>query len=95
MRDLDVQLENLAAMSFSDADLGLDFDHHGRDPLAELAALLEREREAPRADMLQGLDSVALGSPGQGADRHGAAGTGAPLPRHPGARPPSACPNWC
>ena len=30
----------------------------GHDPLAELAALLEREREAARADMLSGLDSV-------------------------------------
>ncbi len=58
VRDLDVQLENLAGMSFSHADLGLDLDHHGRDPLAELAALLERERAAARADMLQGLDSV-------------------------------------
>ena len=58
VRDLDVQLENLAGMSFSHADLGLDLDHQGRDPLAELAALLERERAAARADMLQGLDSV-------------------------------------
>jgi CHAD domain-containing protein len=58
VRDLDVQLENLAAMSFSDADLALASEHHGRDPLAELSALLEREREAARADMLQGLDSV-------------------------------------
>ena len=58
VRDLDVQLENLAGMSFSHADLGLDLDHHGRDPLAELAALLEAERAAARADMLQGLDSV-------------------------------------
>jgi triphosphatase len=58
VRDLDVQLENLAAMSFSSADLGLDLDHHGRDPLSELAALLDRERDAARTDMLQGLDSV-------------------------------------
>jgi CHAD domain-containing protein len=58
VRDLDVQLENLAAMSFSDADVALGPDRPGGDPLAELSALLEREREAARADMLQGLDSV-------------------------------------
>jgi triphosphatase len=58
VRDLDVQLENLAGMSFSNADLGLQLDHEGRDPLAELAALLEGERETARTDMLQGLDSV-------------------------------------
>ena len=58
VRDLDVQLENLAAMSFSDADLALSPEHRGGDPLAELSALLEGEREAARADMLQGLDSV-------------------------------------
>ena len=58
VRDLDVQLENLADMSLSDADLGLGSGHHGGDPLAVLAALLERERDAARAVMLQGLDSV-------------------------------------
>jgi triphosphatase len=58
VRDLDVQLENLADMSFSDADLGLGPIHPGGDPLAVLAALLERERDAARTDMLQGLDSV-------------------------------------
>ena len=58
VRDLDVQLENLAAMSFSDADLALNPEHGGGDPLAELSALLEGEREVARADMLQGLDSV-------------------------------------
>ena len=58
VRDLDVQLENLADMSLSDADLGLGSEHHGGDPLAVLAALFERERDAARAVMLQGLDSV-------------------------------------
>ena len=58
VRDLDVQLENLAGMSLSDADLGLDSSHHGGDPLRVLAALLERERDAARTEMLQGLDSV-------------------------------------
>jgi triphosphatase len=58
VRDLDVQLENLAGMSFSDVDLALASEQHGGDPLAELTELLEREREAARADMLQGLDSV-------------------------------------
>jgi triphosphatase len=54
VRDLDVQLEGLAALSPADVHTTSD----GRDPLAELAALLEREREAARADMLNGLDSV-------------------------------------
>ena len=35
---------------------GTDGGDH--DPLADLAALLERERQAARADMLSGLDSV-------------------------------------
>ena len=52
VRDLDVQLQGLAGMSpVVDAP-------DGHDPMVELAALLEREREAARADMLNGLDSV-------------------------------------
>ena len=58
VRDLDVQLENLANMSRENADTAPGSADDGRDPLAELAALLEREREAARADMLSGLDSV-------------------------------------
>jgi triphosphatase len=52
VRDLDVQLEGLADMS-SGVDASV-----GHDPLAELAALLEGERETARTDMLNGLDSV-------------------------------------
>jgi triphosphatase len=52
VRDLDVQLQGLAGMSSAvDAP-------DGHDPMVELAALLEREREAARGDMLNGLDSV-------------------------------------
>ncbi|HEX4127677.1 MAG TPA: CHAD domain-containing protein [Acidimicrobiales bacterium] len=58
VRDLDVQLEGLAGMSRRAADGALGPSPGGRDPLAELAALLERERETARADMLSGLDSV-------------------------------------
>ncbi len=63
VRDLDVQLQNLAGMRAADVDrTGHDVD--GRDdaerpdPLAELTALLEAERSAARAAMLSGLDSV-------------------------------------
>ena len=60
VRDLDVQLEGLADMTGAptrDAARGrTPASEH--DPLADLAALLEREREAARADMLSGLDSV-------------------------------------
>ena len=52
VRDLDVQLQGLAGMSSAvDAP-------DGHDPMVELAALLGREREAARGDMLNGLDSV-------------------------------------
>jgi triphosphatase len=58
VRDLDVQLENLAAMPRRALDGVLGPTPGGRDPLRELAALLEHEREVARADMLGGLDSV-------------------------------------
>jgi CHAD domain-containing protein len=48
VRDLDVQLEGHQAMA----------DSGPADPLAELTALLGREREAARADLLASLDSV-------------------------------------
>ena len=52
VRDLDVQLQGLAGMaSVVDAP-------DGHDPMVELSALLERERDAARVDMLNGLDSV-------------------------------------
>jgi CHAD domain-containing protein len=58
VRDLDVQLENLADMSQKEADPALGPADDRRDSLAELAALLERERGDARTDMLDGLDSV-------------------------------------
>jgi triphosphatase len=59
VRDLDVQLEGLAAMSdtlagWSGAALHVS-DH---DPLDDLAALLERDREHARGELLAALDSV-------------------------------------
>jgi CHAD domain-containing protein len=58
VRDLDVQLQGLADMSSGVTDMhwGPEFARH--DPLADLAALLERERADARAAMLSGLDSV-------------------------------------
>ncbi len=58
VRDLDVQLENLAGMSPRAVAGALGPTSDVRDPLGELAALLERERAVARADMLGGLDSV-------------------------------------
>ena len=58
VRDLDVQLQGLADMSASVADWSAGARPDDHDPLAELAALLERERDAARTDMLSGLDSV-------------------------------------
>lgn len=59
VRDLDVQQEGLAEMAHASADWASGApgtpDH---DPLGELSALLEREWEAARADLLSGLDSV-------------------------------------
>ncbi len=58
VRDLDVQLEGLAAMATATAGWSADIRPDGHDPLTELSALLEREREGARADMLSALDSV-------------------------------------
>ena len=58
VRDLDVQLQGLAGLSFADVHSSLALGPDGHDPLVELAALLEREREVARKDMLNGLDSV-------------------------------------
>ncbi len=57
VRDLDVQQQGLAEMAAQGAGAiaGTEGAH---DPLADLAALLERERQAARADLLNGLDSV-------------------------------------
>jgi triphosphatase len=58
VRDLDVQLLGLHDMAagVTDMHVGPAFAHH--DPLADLAALLERERTDARAALLSGLDSV-------------------------------------
>jgi CHAD domain-containing protein len=58
VRDLDVQLESLSEMASATAGWSAGMRPEDHDPLAELAALLERERDTARADMLAGLDSV-------------------------------------
>jgi CHAD domain-containing protein len=58
VRDLDVQLQGLAVLPSADVLTSLALAPDGHDPLAELASLLERERETARTDMLNGLDSV-------------------------------------
>ena len=59
VRDLDVQLLDLAEVASSDfTDCHLAPVARGPDPLADLVRLLEREREVARAAMLSGLDSV-------------------------------------
>jgi len=58
VRDLDVQLQNLEGMSQNGADTAPGSPDDGHDSLAELAVLLQRERQVARTDMLNGLDSV-------------------------------------
>jgi triphosphatase len=58
VRDLDVQIEGLDEMVADTAGLAAALPATDHDPLGELAALLEREREEARADMLDALDSV-------------------------------------
>jgi len=58
VRDLDVQLEGLASLSLADVHAPGVVAPDGHDPLVELTALLNGEREAARTDMLNGLDSV-------------------------------------
>ena len=58
VRDLDVQQEGLADMADATAGWSAGARPEDHDPLAELSALLERERDAARADMLGALDSV-------------------------------------
>jgi triphosphatase len=58
VRDLDVQIEGLDAMVADTAGLAAALPPGDHDPLGELAALLERERDEARADMLDALDSV-------------------------------------
>ncbi len=58
VRDLDVQLEGLAAMAEATADWSAGTRPGDHDPLRDLTELLEREREVARAAMLGALDSV-------------------------------------
>ena len=58
VRDLDVQRQGLAEMAAQGAGVIAGIDTTGHDPLADLAALLERERQAARTELLNGLDSV-------------------------------------
>ncbi len=58
VRDLDVQIEGLDDMVADTAGLAAALPPGDHDPLGELAALLERERDEARADMLAALDSV-------------------------------------
>jgi CHAD domain-containing protein len=59
VRDLDVQLEGLGHMSDALAGWSAAALHVGdHDPLADLSALLERDRHQARAELLAALDSV-------------------------------------
>jgi len=58
VRDLDVQQEGLADMAAATAGWSAGARPDDHDPLAELSALLERERDTARAEMLGALDSV-------------------------------------
>jgi len=58
VRDLDVQQEGLAEMAAATAGWSAGARPADHDPLAELSALLERERDTARAEMLGALDSV-------------------------------------
>ncbi len=58
VRDLDVQIEGLDDMAAETAGLSAILPTIDHDPLGDLAALLEREREEARTDMLEALDSV-------------------------------------
>lgn len=58
VRDLDVQLEGLAEPPDANVGWSTDAGPENHDPLEELTVLLDRERDAARAAMLSGLDSV-------------------------------------
>ena len=84
VRDLDVQLEGLADMA-ARRRLAHTAARRPRPPGRTVGAPRARARRGPRRHV-ERARLGPLGAPGQGADRHGAAGTGAPLARHPGAR---------
>ncbi|HEY1907270.1 MAG TPA: CHAD domain-containing protein, partial [Myxococcaceae bacterium] len=59
VRDLDVQLQDLGDLSDTQAGWSASALHtDGHDPLTDLFALLQRDREKARTDMLAALDSV-------------------------------------
>jgi CHAD domain-containing protein len=58
VRDLDVQLEGQAEMTAATSVWSAETLHVDHDPMADLTALLERDRERARADLLAALDSV-------------------------------------
>jgi CHAD domain-containing protein len=58
VRDLDVQLAGLAEMDAETATWRAEVSGDDHDPLADLSGLLQREREAARAALLGGLDSM-------------------------------------
>jgi triphosphatase len=58
VRDLDVQLEGLRADAGPSGIWDEVLGRAGHAPLEDLVALLERDREAARADLLRALDSV-------------------------------------
>jgi triphosphatase len=58
VRDLDVQREGLAEMATATAGWSAGARPMNHDPLAELSALIEHERDTARDAMLSGLDSV-------------------------------------
>ncbi|MGO9856642.1 MAG: CHAD domain-containing protein [Acidimicrobiales bacterium] len=58
VRDLDVQQEGLAHMTTATAGWSAGARPVNHDPLNELSALIEHERDAARGAMLSGLDSV-------------------------------------
>ncbi len=58
VRDLDVQLQGLQAAAGSSGTWDEVLGRAGHAPLEDLVSLLERDRQAARADMLRALDSV-------------------------------------
>ena len=58
VRDLDVQLQGLRADEGAGGTWDEVLGRAGHAPLEDLVALLERDRQAARADMLSALDSV-------------------------------------
>jgi triphosphatase len=58
VRDLDVQQEGLEELATATAGWSAGSRPDNHNPLADLSALLERERDAARATMLDGLDSA-------------------------------------